>query len=169
MHNCHEYVKFVDIFIFYLFSLFAIAISDMSGSSTKNVESFIQVNNINDYKHWGIKHQVVENWVFTFYIYFHFYLHFFVLFSFVALKQLTCDSVYQTCKDDSVCAGALRPVITSCDFHTCNRNACLDALQQFYRYSNEDFTLDIAFCVCKYVQKYSFSSLIYDWSDNLIN
>ena len=63
--------------------------------------------------------------------------------------QITCDSVYQICKSNAACSEALQPVVQYCDFHICNQNACLDALQSFYRQSNEDFTLDIAFCVCK--------------------
>lgn len=63
--------------------------------------------------------------------------------------QITCDSVYQMCKSNAMCSEALKPVIKYCDFHMCNQNACLDALQTFYRLSNEDFTLDVAFCVCK--------------------
>lgn len=65
--------------------------------------------------------------------------------------QITCDSVYQMCKGNAQCSDALKPVIQYCDFHMCNQNACLDALQTFYRISNEDFTLDVAFCVCKWV------------------
>lgn len=63
--------------------------------------------------------------------------------------QITCDSVYQICKNNAMCTESLKPVIQYCDFHMCNQNACLDALQTFYRFSNEDYTLDVAFCVCK--------------------
>ncbi|XP_055322734.1 uncharacterized protein LOC129578351 isoform X1 [Sitodiplosis mosellana] len=73
--------------------------------------------------------------------------------------QITCDSVYQICKSNAACSEALKPVIQYCDFHICNQNACLDALQAFYRLSNEDFTLDIAFCVCNKLPHHSDSCL----------
>lgn len=38
-----------------------------------------------------------------------------------------------------------------CEQHRCNRNACMDSLQSFYKNIVDDLSLDIAFCLCRYV------------------
>uniref|UniRef100_A0A1B0CRK1 GDNF/GAS1 domain-containing protein n=2 Tax=Lutzomyia longipalpis TaxID=7200 RepID=A0A1B0CRK1_LUTLO len=63
--------------------------------------------------------------------------------------QSTCHIVLEACREDPSCSSSLQPVLQHCENHRCNRNACMDALQTFYRAQHEDLSLDIAFCLCK--------------------
>ncbi|KAJ6639425.1 GDNF family receptor alpha-like, partial [Pseudolycoriella hygida] len=63
--------------------------------------------------------------------------------------QSTCHTALDACREDPSCATSVEPVLMHCDLHRCNRNACMDALQSFYRASHEDLSLDVAFCLCK--------------------
>ncbi|KAG4075847.1 hypothetical protein HA402_003673, partial [Bradysia odoriphaga] len=64
-------------------------------------------------------------------------------------KRSTCHTALDACREDPSCATSVEPVLMHCDLHRCNRNACMDALQSFYRASHEDLSLDVAFCLCK--------------------
>ncbi|XP_055716352.1 uncharacterized protein LOC129810103 isoform X3 [Phlebotomus papatasi] len=63
--------------------------------------------------------------------------------------QSTCHIVLEACREDPSCSSSLQPVLLHCENHRCNRNACMEALQTFYRAQHEDLSLDIAFCLCK--------------------
>ncbi|GAB0094871.1 glial cell line-derived neurotrophic family receptor-like, isoform E [Sergentomyia squamirostris] len=63
--------------------------------------------------------------------------------------QSTCHIVLEACREDTSCSSSLQPVLLHCENHRCNRNACMEALQTFYRAQHEDLSLDIAFCLCK--------------------
>lgn len=63
--------------------------------------------------------------------------------------QSTCHTALDACREDPSCSSSIQPVLMHCDLHRCNRNACMDALQSFYRTSHEDLSLDVAFCLCK--------------------
>lgn len=63
--------------------------------------------------------------------------------------QSTCHTALDACREDPSCSASIQPVLMHCDLHRCNRNACMDALQAFYRTSHEDLSLDVAFCLCK--------------------
>ncbi|XP_046425961.1 uncharacterized protein LOC124182566 isoform X2 [Neodiprion fabricii] len=61
----------------------------------------------------------------------------------------TCHQAYTSCSNDPDCKTALQPVLNHCDLGNCARNACMDALQQFYRTASEAHTMEIAFCLCR--------------------
>ncbi|KAL1401478.1 hypothetical protein pipiens_006569, partial [Culex pipiens pipiens] len=61
----------------------------------------------------------------------------------------TCHLALDACRDDQVCSGALKTVLMHCEQHRCNRNACMDSLQSFYKNIVDDLSLDIAFCLCR--------------------
>ncbi|XP_046745350.1 uncharacterized protein LOC124410782 isoform X2 [Diprion similis] len=61
----------------------------------------------------------------------------------------TCHQAYASCGNDPDCKTALQPVLNHCDLGSCARNACMDALQQFYRTATEAHTMEIAFCLCR--------------------
>ncbi|XP_046619695.1 uncharacterized protein LOC124304935 isoform X1 [Neodiprion virginianus] len=61
----------------------------------------------------------------------------------------TCHQAYTSCSNDPDCKTALQPVLNNCDLGNCARNACMDALQQFYRTASEAHTMEIAFCLCR--------------------
>ncbi|XP_039441006.1 uncharacterized protein LOC120421797 isoform X2 [Culex pipiens pallens] len=63
--------------------------------------------------------------------------------------QSTCHLALDACRDDQVCSGALKTVLMHCEQHRCNRNACMDSLQSFYKNIVDDLSLDIAFCLCR--------------------
>ncbi|KRK05506.1 uncharacterized protein Dyak_GE28253, partial [Drosophila yakuba] len=62
--------------------------------------------------------------------------------------QSTCHTALDTCREDPSCSSSLQPMLTHCELHRCNRNACMSSLQAFYRGPHEDLNLDIAFCLC---------------------
>ncbi|XP_055590357.1 uncharacterized protein LOC129742447 isoform X5 [Uranotaenia lowii] len=63
--------------------------------------------------------------------------------------QSTCHLALDACRDDHVCSSALKTVLMHCEVHRCNRNACMDSLQSFYKGIHDDLSLDIAFCLCR--------------------
>ncbi|XP_037912486.1 uncharacterized protein LOC119652430 isoform X2 [Hermetia illucens] len=63
--------------------------------------------------------------------------------------QSTCHTALDACREDSSCLASLQPMLIHCELHRCNRNACMSALQSFYKGPHEDLSLDIAFCLCK--------------------
>ncbi|XP_058120418.1 uncharacterized protein LOC131284934 [Anopheles ziemanni] len=63
--------------------------------------------------------------------------------------QSTCHLALHSCRDDQVCSSALKTVMMHCDQHRCNRNACMESLQSFYKSIHDDLSLDIAFCLCR--------------------
>ncbi|XP_055847713.1 uncharacterized protein LOC129913187 isoform X3 [Episyrphus balteatus] len=63
--------------------------------------------------------------------------------------QSTCHTALDTCREDPSCSTSLQPMLMHCEMHRCNRNACMNSLQAFYKGPHEDLNLDIAFCLCK--------------------
>ncbi|XP_055524975.1 uncharacterized protein LOC129718325 isoform X4 [Wyeomyia smithii] len=63
--------------------------------------------------------------------------------------QSTCHLSLDACRDDQVCSSALKTVLMHCELHRCNRNACMESLQSFYKGIHDDLSLDIAFCLCR--------------------
>ncbi|XP_055615556.1 uncharacterized protein LOC129761802 isoform X4 [Toxorhynchites rutilus septentrionalis] len=63
--------------------------------------------------------------------------------------QSTCHLALDACRDDQVCSSALKTVLMHCELHRCNRNACMESLQSFYKGIHDDLSLDIAFCLCR--------------------
>uniref|UniRef100_A0A182Q2V7 GDNF/GAS1 domain-containing protein n=1 Tax=Anopheles farauti TaxID=69004 RepID=A0A182Q2V7_9DIPT len=63
--------------------------------------------------------------------------------------QSTCHLALDSCRDDQVCSSALKTVLMHCDQHRCNRNACMESLQSFYKSIHDDLSLDVAFCLCR--------------------
>ncbi|XP_053672128.1 uncharacterized protein LOC128722485 [Anopheles nili] len=63
--------------------------------------------------------------------------------------QSTCHLALDSCRDDQVCSSALKTVLMHCEQHRCNRNACMESLQSFYKSIHDDLSLDIAFCLCR--------------------
>ncbi|XP_058812730.1 uncharacterized protein LOC131677126 isoform X5 [Topomyia yanbarensis] len=63
--------------------------------------------------------------------------------------QSTCHLSLDACRDDQVCSSALKTVLMHCELHRCNRNACMESLQGFYKGIHDDLSLDIAFCLCR--------------------
>ncbi|XP_065091083.1 uncharacterized protein Gfrl isoform X2 [Ochlerotatus camptorhynchus] len=63
--------------------------------------------------------------------------------------QSTCHLAMDSCRLDSGCNSAFKTVMMHCDLHHCNRNACMESLQSFYKGIHDDLSLDIAFCLCR--------------------
>nr|XP_029714159.1 uncharacterized protein LOC109408875 [Aedes albopictus] len=63
--------------------------------------------------------------------------------------QSTCHLAMDACRSDSSCYPAFKTVMMHCDLHRCNRNACMNSLQSFYKGIHDDLSLDIAFCLCR--------------------
>ncbi|XP_021922539.1 uncharacterized protein LOC110831160 isoform X2 [Zootermopsis nevadensis] len=63
--------------------------------------------------------------------------------------QSTCHLALELCSGNFSCKLALQPVLRFCDSNRCNREACMDALQNFYRTVDLKWSLEIAFCLCK--------------------
>lgn len=64
--------------------------------------------------------------------------------------QSTCHIALDSCRDESTCSSSLQTVIMHCDIDRCNRNACMESLQHFYRdETHEDISLDAALCLCR--------------------
>lgn len=89
--------------------------------------------------HTTLKHQTFSLRIYIYYIFQPNCIYF----------QSTCHTALDACKENLSCQSSVQPVLMHCDLHRCNRNACMDALQSFYRASHEDLSLDVAFCLCK--------------------
>lgn len=64
--------------------------------------------------------------------------------------QSTCHIALDACRDESTCSSSLQTVMMHCDIDRCNRNACMESLQHFYRdNAHEDISLDAALCLCR--------------------
>ncbi|EAT48868.1 AAEL000129-PA [Aedes aegypti] len=63
--------------------------------------------------------------------------------------QSTCHLAMDSCRSDPSCYTAFKTVMMHCDLHRCNRNACMNSLQSFYKGIHDDLSLDIAFCLCR--------------------
>jgi hypothetical protein len=63
--------------------------------------------------------------------------------------QSTCHLALDLCNNNYSCKVALQPVLRHCDTSRCNRESCMDALQNFYRTAELKWSLEIAFCLCK--------------------
>lgn len=63
--------------------------------------------------------------------------------------QSTCQIALETCRDDTSCQATLHGILLHCELYRCNRNACMDSLQKFYKTLYDDLSLDIAFCICR--------------------
>ncbi|GBP00184.1 hypothetical protein EVAR_820_1 [Eumeta japonica] len=63
--------------------------------------------------------------------------------------QSTCHVALDTCIKDGECVTALTPVLQKCHVTECDREGCMTALRMFYRRSDVEWNVDIAFCLCK--------------------
>lgn len=67
-----------------------------------------------------------------------------------ARNKSTCHIALDSCRDESSCSSSLQTIIMHCDIDRCNRNACMESLQHFYRdEAHEDISLDAALCLCR--------------------
>ncbi|XP_071514906.1 uncharacterized protein [Panulirus ornatus] len=60
----------------------------------------------------------------------------------------TCQTALKACNSEPVCRRLLDPVLAMCD-NECNREACMNNLQTFYRNVESKWALEVAFCLCK--------------------
>ncbi|XP_070507906.1 uncharacterized protein [Chironomus tepperi] len=64
--------------------------------------------------------------------------------------QSTCHLALDTCRDETSCSTSLQTVLHHCDIDRCNKPACMESLQAFYRDNlHEDLSLDAALCLCR--------------------
>ncbi|XP_068082198.1 uncharacterized protein Gfrl [Anabrus simplex] len=63
--------------------------------------------------------------------------------------QSTCHLALDMCNNNYSCRMALQPVLHFCDLSRCNRESCMEKLQNFYRTAELRWSLEIAFCLCK--------------------
>ncbi|XP_059470953.1 uncharacterized protein LOC132193967 isoform X4 [Neocloeon triangulifer] len=63
--------------------------------------------------------------------------------------QSTCHLALDMCNNNYNCRSALLPVLQYCDASRCARDACMAALQTFYRAVDLKWSLEVAFCLCK--------------------
>lgn len=75
----------------------------------------------------------------------------------VAIYQNTCQRALTHCQMDGQCRRHLEPFLRYCSSgnvggtDTCHRDLCMQALQGFYKDAPLQWSLEVAFCVCKYV------------------
>lgn len=63
--------------------------------------------------------------------------------------QSTCHQALGACEDASSCNRNLEQVKRLCDPKACDKKKCMRALQDMYHNIPHEFSLDIAFCLCK--------------------
>ncbi|CAB3367243.1 Hypothetical predicted protein [Cloeon dipterum] len=63
--------------------------------------------------------------------------------------QSTCHLALDMCNNNYNCRSALLPVLQYCDASRCARDACMAAMQTFYRSVDLKWSLEVAFCLCK--------------------
>lgn len=63
--------------------------------------------------------------------------------------QSTCHLALDMCNNNYNCRLALQPVLQYCELSRCTRDACMAALQNFYRSTELKWSLEVAFCLCK--------------------
>ncbi|KAJ8887308.1 hypothetical protein PR048_013523 [Dryococelus australis] len=63
--------------------------------------------------------------------------------------QSTCHLALNMCSNDHSCQAELQPVLQHCDQSRCNREYCMEALQNFYRKAELKWSLEVAFCLCR--------------------
>ncbi|XP_063863908.1 LOW QUALITY PROTEIN: uncharacterized protein LOC135102557 [Scylla paramamosain] len=61
----------------------------------------------------------------------------------------TCHTALQACNKDKACRRLLDPVLAVCDTNQCDREACMNNVQTFYRNVVFKWALEVAFCLCK--------------------
>nr|CAD7196644.1 unnamed protein product [Timema douglasi] len=69
--------------------------------------------------------------------------------------QSTCHLALDICNNNYSCRMSLQPVLHHCDQSQCNREACMEALQNFYRNAELKWSLEIAFCLCSVTRRQS--------------
>ena len=80
----------------------------------------------------------------------------------VSIYQSTCHRALTHCQSDLQCRKHLDPFLRYCNggggggggmaggADTCHRDLCMQALQGFYKDAPLQWSLEVAFCVCKY-------------------
>ncbi|XP_063220108.1 uncharacterized protein LOC134529683 isoform X3 [Bacillus rossius redtenbacheri] len=63
--------------------------------------------------------------------------------------QSTCHVALNMCNQNHSCQVELEPVLQHCDQSRCNREQCMEALQNFYRRADLSWSLEVAFCLCR--------------------
>lgn len=79
----------------------------------------------------------------------------------VSIYQSTCHKALSHCQSDLQCRKHLDPFLRYCNgggstglaggADTCHRDLCMQALQGFYKDAPLQWSLEVAFCVCKWV------------------
>lgn len=98
----------------------------------------------------------------------------------VSVYQSTCHKALTHCQTDLQCRKHLEPFLRYCNggqaggTDTCHRDLCMQSLQGFYKDAPLQWSLEVAFCVCKLVLDYSilwsptgpsfFPKLCWTWS-----
>lgn len=77
----------------------------------------------------------------------------------VSIYQSTCHKALSNCQSDLQCRKHLDPFLRYCNgaassglagsADTCHRDLCMQALQGFYKDAPLQWSLEVAFCVCK--------------------
>lgn len=78
----------------------------------------------------------------------------------VSIYQSTCHRALTQCQSDGQCRKHLEPFLRYCSSNgggggnfgatdTCHRDLCMQALQGFYKDAPLQWSLEVAFCVCK--------------------
>ncbi|XP_059351654.1 uncharacterized protein LOC130702135 isoform X4 [Daphnia carinata] len=81
----------------------------------------------------------------------------------VSIYQSTCHKALSNCQSDLQCRKHLEPFLRYCNgaasasglaasADTCHRDLCMQALQGFYKDAPLQWSLEVAFCVCKKTQ-----------------
>ena len=63
----------------------------------------------------------------------------------------TCHLALDACERDGICNRFLDQIKRNCDSVICDRQKCMRSLHDFYENIHEKHSLDIAFCICKWV------------------
>ena len=62
----------------------------------------------------------------------------------------TCHTALDHCERNTLCNRYLEKVKRLCDPKSCdNQQKCMRSIQDFYRGIPQDFSLEIAFCICR--------------------
>lgn len=80
--------------------------------------------------------------------------------------QSTCFEAMQMCQRNAKCSAAITHVITHCNPKRCRRQKCMHSLQSFYRNKTLiKYAVEVAFCLCKWVDTEIDRVLVVDWFD----
>ncbi|XP_043219534.1 uncharacterized protein LOC122380440 isoform X2 [Amphibalanus amphitrite] len=66
-----------------------------------------------------------------------------------SVLRSTCHEARDTCLRDAHCRSKLEPVLSACSERNCDRQICMQRLQNFYRAADTRLSTEVAFCVCR--------------------